>query len=121
MIGVVVTAEDVREIARSLPRSEEAVVRDRLKFRVRRIVYASLSTDETVLGFGFPKEERAALVATEPEVFMMPLGQDERYNWVRVRLDGIDRQRLSELLVDAWLMVVPKTVGQAYLSEERST
>ncbi len=49
------TADDVRRIALPLPRTEEAVVRDRIKYRVGRIVYLALSADETVLGFGFPK------------------------------------------------------------------
>jgi len=66
-IVAMVTVDDVRRIATSLPRTEEALVRDRVKFRIGRIVYLSLSADETVLGFAFPKEERAALVAAEPD------------------------------------------------------
>ena len=46
--------------------------RGRLKFRVGQIVYVAFSLDETVMGFGFPKEKRAALVASEPHEFQMP-------------------------------------------------
>jgi hypothetical protein len=109
-----VTAEDVREIAGSLPRSQERLVRDQVKFRVGSYVFVSLSQDETTMGFAFPKEERAALVASEPEKFLMPLRSDERYHWVRVRLDAIDRAELRELVVDAWRMVVPKRVAASY-------
>jgi hypothetical protein len=49
---------DVRRIALSLPRACEALVADRVKFRVGRLVFASLSRDETLLGFGYPKEAR---------------------------------------------------------------
>jgi hypothetical protein len=49
--------------SRPLPRSYEALVRDRVKFRVGRIVYAASSRDETIMGFGFPRDEREALVA----------------------------------------------------------
>ncbi len=111
-----VTVDDVRRFARSLPRTTEALVQDRVKFRVGRIVYASLSRDETLLGFGFPKEERAALVAAEPDKFLMPLRPDERYHWVRVRLAAIDEAELRELLLDAWRMAVPKKVAAAYLA-----
>ena len=38
------------------------------------------------MGFGFPKEERAAMVASEPGKLMMPGQSDLRYNWVLVRL-----------------------------------
>src|SRR5512140_963475 len=109
------TVDDVRAIAMSLPRTSEHLIRDHVKFRVGRIVYASVSPDEERLGFGFPKEERAALVASRPEVFMMPLRSDERYNWVRARLGVLDLGELRELLVDAWCMVVPKRVAAEYL------
>jgi hypothetical protein len=114
---VAVTVADVRRLALSLPRTEEALVRDRVKFRVGRIVYLAFSADEMLLGFAFPKEERAALVAAEPEKFLMPEPSDERYNWVRVRLSAIDRAEMSELVIDAWRMVVPKKVAAAHLGE----
>jgi len=109
------TAEDVRRVALGLPRAYEALVRDHVKFRVGRIVFLSISPDEELLGFGFPKEERAALVASEPEKFLMPLRSDERYNWVRARLARIDEAELRELIIDAWRMCVPKRVAAAYL------
>src|SRR5262249_29034257 len=68
----VITAEQVRRVAMSLPRTTEGLVRDCVKFRVGRIVYVAISPDETTMGFGFPKEERAALIAAEPEKFFMP-------------------------------------------------
>ncbi len=109
-----VTVDDVRELTRSLPRSYEVVVRDRVKFRVGRIVYLALSADETVLGFAYPREERAALVAAEPAKFLMPAPSDERFNWVRVRLAALDRAEMTEIVVDAWRMVVPKSVAARY-------
>ena len=113
-----VTAQDVRRIALELPRAYEALVRDRVKFRVGRIVFLAISPDEELLGFGFPKEERAALVASEPNKFLMPVRSDERYNWVRVRLAKIDEAELRELIIDSWRMCVPKRVVEAYLRGE---
>ncbi|MEW9528046.1 MmcQ/YjbR family DNA-binding protein [Microbispora sp. NPDC049125] len=103
-------------MAADLPRTEEKVVRDRLTFRVGRIVYAAISADETSMGFAFPKEERAALIAAEPEKFHMPRPSDERYNWVRVWLAAIDEAEMREIVVEAWRMVVPKRVSAAHLS-----
>jgi hypothetical protein len=111
----VVTAEDVRRVAGSLPRSEEHLIRDHVKFRVGRIVFVSISPDETSMGFGFPKEERAALVSSEPHKFHMPAPSDERYHWVRVWLAAIDEAEMRELVVEAWRMVVPKKVAASYL------
>jgi hypothetical protein len=107
---------DVRRIAMGLPRTSEHLIRDHVKFRVGRLVYASVSPDEERIGFGFPKQERAALVAAEPEKFMMPLPSDERYQWVRARLGVLEVGELREVLIDAWCMVVPKKVAAAYLA-----
>jgi len=112
------TLDDVRAIAMSLPRTTEHLIRDHVKFRVGRIVYASVSPDEERLGFGFPREERAALVASRPETFMMPLPSDERYQWVRARLPVLGEDELRELLIDAWCMCVPKKVAAAYLESQ---
>ena len=106
-----VMAEDVRRLAGSLPRSEERLI-DHVKFRVGRLVFVSISPDEASMGFAFPKEERAALVASEPEKFHMPVASDERYNWVW--LDAIDEAEMRELVVEAWRMVVPKRVAASY-------
>jgi hypothetical protein len=113
--GRVVTIDDVREAVAGLPRSYEALVRDRVKFRVGRIVYLAFSRDERIMGFAFPKEERDALVASEPEKFLMPPAADLRYNWVCVRLDALGRDEMEELVVEAWRMVVPRGVARAYL------
>jgi len=85
----VVTIEDVRSLALSLPRT-------------------------TVMGFAFPREEREWLVGTEPEKFLMPTQSDLRYNWVLVRLAAIEVAEMRELVFDAWRMVVPKRVAAAH-------
>jgi hypothetical protein len=114
-----VTIDDVRRLASTLERSYEAVVRDRVKFRVGSIVYLGFSRDDSLMGFAFPKEERQALVAAEPHKFMLPDAGDMRYNWVVVRLAEIDHAEMTELVVDAWRMVVPKKVFDAYQRREQ--
>ena len=109
-----VTVADVRAVALTLPRTHEAVVRGRIKFRVGRIVYAAFSRDETLMGFGFPKEEREWLVGTEPEKFLMPRESDLRFNWVVVRLAAIDAEEMRGLVIDAWSLCVPKRLSAAY-------
>jgi hypothetical protein len=109
-----VTIEDVRALASSLPRSTEAYVRGRVKFRVGRIVYLDFSRDETVMGFAFPKEERDWLVGGEPDKFLMPIRSELRYQWVQVRLAAIDEAEMRGLVLDAWRMVVPARVAALY-------
>ena len=110
------TIESVRTVAQGLPRSYEVLVRDRVKFRVGQIVYLAFSRDEETMGFAFPKDERAALVAAEPAKFLLPDGADLRFNWVVVRLAAVDDVEMRELVLDAWKMVVPKKVAAAHLA-----
>jgi hypothetical protein len=114
---LMVTVDEVREFAERLPRSYEAVVRGHLKLRVGRIVYVAFSRDETLMGFGFPKEFRQALVDSEPEKFLMPGQSDMRYNWAVVRLAAIDGAEMRDLVLDAWAMCVPKSVAAAYRAQ----
>jgi hypothetical protein len=116
-----VTADDVRELGVRLPRAYEAVVRSRVKLRVGSIVFVAFSPDETSMGFAFPKEQRDALVASEPAKFAMPEPADLRYNWVIARLAALDRDEMYELVVDAWRICVPKFVAAQFeLDEGRS-
>ena len=108
-----VTAEDVRAVASRLPRSTEALVRGRVKFRVGRIVYLTFSKDETLMGLAFPKDEREAALESYPEKFVRPRPSDMRYSWIVVRLDELGEPEMRELVLDAWRMVVPKKLAAA--------
>ncbi|MEU8233508.1 MmcQ/YjbR family DNA-binding protein [Actinoplanes sp. NPDC048967] len=111
-----VTVQEVREVALRLPRTTEHLIYDRVKFRVGQIVYVAFSRDETVMGFGFPKEERASLVASQPKVFHLPKATDMRFRWVQAWLAELDHRQMEELVIDAWRMVVPKRVAAAYVA-----
>lgn len=106
--------EDVRPLGEELERSYEVYVRGRLKFRVKQIVYVAFSLDEEVMEFAFPKEERAAIVTSEPHKFQLPAESDLRFNWIASDLSALDPAEAREFVVDAWRMVVPKKVSRAY-------
>jgi hypothetical protein len=106
--------EDVRPLGAELQRSYLVYVHGRLKFRVKQIVYVAFSLDERVMGFAFPKEEREPLVLSDPHKFQLPTASDMRFNWVHADLAALDRTEARELVVDAWRMVVPKKLSDAY-------
>ena len=110
-----VTIEEVRALATTLPRTSEHVIRDRVKFRVGRIVYLAFSRDESLMGFGFPKEERQLLVESRPDTFQLPSPSNMRYQWVVARMAALDLEEMPELVIDAWQMVVPKGVARDFL------
>jgi hypothetical protein len=106
-----VTVDDVRAFASRLPRTTEGVVRDSVRFRIGRIVYLGFDRAETIMGFAFPKEERDALVASEPDKFLLPRASDLRYSWCLARMAELDVAEMRELVLDAWRMCVPKKVA----------
>ena len=106
--------DEVRALASTLPRSSEAFVRGRVKFRIGRIVWLAFSSDGETMGFAFPKEWRTALVESDPEKFSLPSESDMRYHWVHVRLAALDEGEMRELVEDAWAFCAPKRVAEEY-------
>jgi hypothetical protein len=115
-----VTMEEVQAFARTLPRSREAFVRGRVKFRIGRVVWLSFSRDGSTMGFAFPKELRQALVDSEPEKFSLPGPGDMRYHWVHVRLATLDVEEMREFVEDAWAFCVPRRVAEEYAAAKSS-
>ena len=106
--------DDVLALGAELERSYQVQVRGRLKFRVGQIVYVAFSHDQLVMGFAFPKDERATLVGGDPRKFQLPSESDMRFNWVHAHLEALEAAEARELVVDAWRMVVPQKVSRAY-------
>jgi hypothetical protein len=71
------------------------------------------------MGFGFPKDERAALVAAEPEKFFLPRTSELRYQWVEAWCAALDVAEMRELVADAWRMCVPKFLAREHLGLPR--
>jgi hypothetical protein len=113
-----VTVAEVQQLARSLPRSSEAFVRGRLKFRVGRMVFLSFSEGGSTMGCGFPKEWRDALVESEPHKYSLPSESDLRYHWVHVRLEAIDAEEMRDLVENAWAMCAPKFLVDEYAAAQ---
>jgi hypothetical protein len=109
-----VTVDEVCAFARTLPGINEGIVRGNIKFRIKRIVWLSISSDGSEMGFAFPKYLREALVHSDPEKFSMPGQGDMRYHWAHVRLAAIDADEMRELVEDAWAFCAPKGVAEEY-------
>lgn len=61
-------------------------------------------------------EEKEALLAAEPG-WLFTIPHFDGYPALLVRLDVIERDRLAEVLADAWLLRAPRTVAKAWLAE----
>jgi hypothetical protein len=109
-------ADDVRELAMSLPHVEE-IDSEGFDFRVggKGFVWSyperrpgkgrRIRTDIAVLYVG-DEAEKQALLLGEPDVFFTTPGYD---GWplVMLRLAAVDVDRLTDLVTDAWRMRIP--------------
>ncbi|WP_225992929.1 MmcQ/YjbR family DNA-binding protein [Actinomadura rudentiformis] len=107
-------AQTVREIALSLPGAQEKPAWGQVTFRVTKGIFASLSDDETSMGFRFPKDERTEMIAAEPRKFFVQPGHDDRYNWLRVHLAALDDDELRDIIVDSWRQLASKRLVAEY-------
>ena len=106
-------ADDVREIAMALDGTVE-IDSDGFDFRVagHGFVWSyperspgrprTIRTDIAVLYVG-DEAEKQALLLGEPEIFFTAPGYDGA-PLVMVRLEKVERRRLTELITDAWQM-----------------
>lgn len=109
-----VTPDEIRTLAQTLPRSYEVFVHGQTKFRVGQIVWLALSKDGDRMGCGFPKELRQDAVDAEPHKFQLPSQSDLRFNWIHVHLKAIDHDEMRDLVEEAWSRAVPLYVAQEY-------
>jgi hypothetical protein len=123
----VATWDDVRELALALPGVEEGVSRGTAVWRVGKLVVWDRplrARDREELGAEAPggpvmgarvadEGEKRALVEAEPDSFFT-VHHFDGYPAVLVHLDRIPRDRLAEVITDAWLAVAPKKLVAEY-------
>ncbi|MEV7110688.1 MmcQ/YjbR family DNA-binding protein [Streptomyces anulatus] len=110
-----ITAADVRSAALSLPDTTEKLAWGQPTFRVAGKIFASLGDDETAMGVKCPREDRAQLIAAEPEKFFIREGHDDHYAWMRVRLSALeDEDELAAILADSWRQAAPRRLAAAH-------
>jgi hypothetical protein len=102
-----VTEDDVRRIALSLPATEERPSYGTPGFRVRDKLFARIREEGDVLVVWCADEgEKEALIESEPEKFFTTPHYDG-HPTVLVRFGAVDVDELEELLTDAWRVRAP--------------
>lgn len=124
---------DVQTFAMAMPEAtERRSNQDLRQWRVKDKMFVwerpLLGTELKALGAAAPDgpilgvrvdylETKDVLIATEPEAFFTTPHLDG-YPAILVRLDRIDRERLQDVVIDAWLARAPKRLADAYRAEQ---
>jgi hypothetical protein len=106
-----VTEDDVRRVALSLPHTTEKPSYGTPGFRVKDRLFARIREEGDVLvvwvaGAG----EKQGLIAADPAKFFTTPHYDGHPS-VLVRLPAVDVDELAELLTDSWRLRAPKRVA----------
>jgi hypothetical protein len=105
-----VTEDDVRRVALSLPATSEKPSYGTPGFRVKDKLFARIREEGDVLVVWVADEgEKQGLVSSEPTKFFTTPHYDG-HPIVLVRFDGVDIEELRELLTDSWRLRAPKKV-----------
>jgi hypothetical protein len=105
-----VTEDDVRRIALSLPATTEKPSYGTPGFRVKDTLFARIREEGDVLVVWVADEgEKRGLVASEPDKFFTTPHYDGHPS-VLVRFAAIEVGELTELLTDSWRHRAPKRV-----------
>ncbi|MDQ2814407.1 MAG: MmcQ/YjbR family DNA-binding protein [Actinomycetota bacterium] len=112
-----VTEQDIRQIALSLPGSAEKPYNRLPSFRVRGTLFLRIHElpDAFFIPCGSLEERDELLRAGAGAFFITP--HYEGYPGVLVRLSQIDLDEMTELVTEAWRLRAPKRVLAAYDAE----
>lgn len=114
----------LERIVAKLPEAERVDVvewGDHPTFRVRGKNFVFCDADARHLSVKLPKDEAAAVVATDPRVEPAGYGLG-RHGWIAITLDGrLDAdgwQELEEWVRTSYTLVAPKQLAQVVLEED---
>ena len=110
-----VTLEDVRELALSLPSTIEKSSYGTPGFRVTDKLFARIHDNDMWLVLMADRSQRVFLHDAEPDkYFWTP--HYENYDAFLVNLDAIDREELRDVLTMAWVFRAPLRLVDAFRS-----
>jgi hypothetical protein len=106
------TESDVREIALSLPETEERPSYGTPGFRVKDRLFARIREEGVLLVRCGDEGEKDFLLRADPDKFFTTPHYDGHPS-VLVRLGAVDRDELAELLTEAWRVRAPKRLAES--------
>jgi hypothetical protein len=113
----VVTEDDVRRIALSLPSTSEKPSYGTPGFRVKDRLFARIHEAGDVLVLWVESEEETlAMIATDPAKFFTT-PHYAGHPMVLIRFAEVDPDELEELIVDSWRVRAPKRLVQTFDAE----
>ncbi|MCA9518798.1 MAG: MmcQ/YjbR family DNA-binding protein [Myxococcales bacterium] len=106
-----ITLDDYRRIALSLPETEERSHFEQPDFRVKGKIFATMHKDGLTGALKIEPLAQAALVAAHPDALTPASGAWGRSGWTTVTFAAIDADLAERLVRDSWRLVAPKKLA----------
>ena len=106
-----VTWDEVRALALSLPEVEESTSWGSPAFKIRGKTFAGVSRHDGAIWARCDREERPLLVASNPDLYRLTPHFERSPAHLLIWLEHADADDVRERLVDAWLIQAPKRLA----------
>jgi hypothetical protein len=107
------SVEEVRAFALSLPESEEIEHWGKPSFRIRNKIFAVIQEDGVSLVVKTAGEDRLIYTTMDSKVYSIPRSFSN-LNYMIVNLDLVNSKELRGLLIKAWSSIAPKKLVKEY-------
>jgi hypothetical protein len=107
------TLMEVREIALSLPESEEIEHWSNPSFRINNKIFLIIQEDLKTITVKTTKEERDFYTNKDPETFRIP-ESFSNMNYMHINLEAAEKEEVINMIKSAWGRVAPKKLVKTY-------
>jgi hypothetical protein len=104
--GIMITDQDVRRIALSLPGAEEKSHVGRPDFRINNRIFATLRRSQNYAVVKLSVADQSAVVAMDPETFAV--NSWSHPGWTNISMKHIAKVEFRKVIQAAWRNVAPK-------------
>ncbi len=101
------TPETIRELALSLPETDEHGHWGRPSFRVKKKIFVTVWPEEQRVVIKLPLAEQARLTALDAVTFSPVSNKWGAQGWTLAQFDNLEREAFFALLKTAWQTVAP--------------
>jgi len=99
--------EVIRELALSLPETDEHGHWGHPSFRVKKKIFVTVFPDEQRAVLKLPLAEQTRLAALDPVTFQPVPNKWGAQGWTQVQFDNLEHDAFLEVLKTAWRTVAP--------------
>jgi len=110
--------EAAREMALAFDEAVEQPHFEKISFRVRKKIFATLDTEKKTLTLKFSLEDQSAFSAFDDSIIYPVSGGWGRQGWTIVELNQVGKDIFKDALTMSYCTVAPKKLAEKYINTE---